>query len=305
MSAETRRHILSVAEELGYSPHPMVSALMSEVRRNKVVEGETVLAMLDFFTGSSRLRHTSRNLIYEGAAAHAKALGYRIDLFEPVEEGWRMEHLAKILRTRGIHGLVVPPLPSQPDLPSGFPWEDFTVVTVGFVCRSHAFHSVSPDQLAGMEIALSELSKQGIHRVGLYISAEHDRRVRHAWSGLFHWHWATMEQSSAGDLLHFYEKPHSDEFLQWVDRQQPEAVITDYMVPWQLQQKGQLSADLNLVNLIGNPGDFTGCGINQNYDQEGAAAIELLSTQLYRNERGAPAFRMNVQISPSWMPGKS
>lgn len=306
VSPQTRQRILETADRLGYRPHPMVSALMSEIRRNKVVEGETVLAMVDFFKDTARMRHTSRKLIFEGAAKRALELGYRLDLFEPAQEGWKMDRLAKILRTRGINGIIVPPLPSQPDLPPDFPWEDFSVVTVGYVCRSHAFHSVLPDQLAGMELALNELSKRGYHRVGLFISAEHDRRVRHSWSGLYHWHWAAREMKAPGKLLHFYETPTAQQgFTDWVKSEKPEVVITDFGVNWKTLQAETPHHTVGVINLICNAPDSECCGINQNYAQEGAAAIELMSTQLYRNERGPPTFRMNVQISPTWVEGRS
>ena len=304
VSAETRRHILEVADRMGYSPHPMVSALMAEIRRNKAVREETVLAMADFFTGSARLRKTSRNLIYEGAARRAKELGYRLDLFEPVQEGWSMDRFSKILRARGINGMIVPPLPGQPDLPEDFPWEDFSVVTAGFVCRSHAFNSVRPDQLGGMELALSEVSKRGFHRVGLYISSELDRRVRHAWSGLYYWHCSNLEHTPPGELLHFYEEPSREEFTRWLLATEPEVVISDFGgVAWELIQAHQRSPAIEFVHLICNQEDPPYSGINQNYALEGASAVELLSTQLYRNERGAPALRMNVQISPTWVEG--
>ncbi|MCC5843716.1 MAG: LacI family DNA-binding transcriptional regulator [Verrucomicrobia bacterium] len=305
VSAETRRHILEVAEKMGYSPHPMVSALMAEIRRNKSVQEETVLAMVDFFTGAARLRKTSRNLIYEGAAKRAKALGYRLDLFEPIEEGWSLDRFAKILRARGINGIIVPPLPGQPDLPEGFPWEDFSVVTAGFVCRSHPFNSVRPDQLGGMELALSEVSKRGYHRVGLYISAELDRRVRHAWSGLYYWHCSNLEHSPPGELLHFYDQPSHEEFAEWLESTRPEVVISDFGVAWDLIQEYSKGRKTDYVLLICNQDNPPFCGINQNYAIEGASAVELLSTQLYRNERGAPALRMNVQISPTWVEGDS
>jgi DNA-binding LacI/PurR family transcriptional regulator len=305
VSAEKRKQILGIAERMGYSPHPMVSALMSEIRRNKVVEGETVLAMADFFTGNSRLRHTSRRLIYEGAAARAKQLGYRLDLFEPVEEGWSMDRFTKILRARGINGIIVPPFPSQPDLPEGFAWEEFSVVTVGYVCRSHAFHSVIPDQLGGMELALNEVAGRGYHRVGLYISADHDRRVRHSWSGLYYWHCSAREHAPPGALLHFYEKPSREEFKRWIKKTRPEVVISDFGVDWDLMQREAVAKETGYIQLICHAKPSPHCGINQNYGLEGAAAVDLLSTQLYRNERGTPSFRMNVQISPTWVEGPS
>lgn len=306
VSEETRRHVLKVAERMGYSPHPMVSALMAEIRRNKGVYEETVLAMADFFTGNARLRKTTRNRIYEGAAERARQLGYRLDLFEPVQEGWSLERFSKILRARGINGIIVPPLPGQPDLPEGFPWEDFCVVTAGFVCRTHAFNSVQPDQLGGMEMALNELSRRGYHRIGLYISAELDRRVRHSWSGLYHWHWAARELKAPGKLLHFYEGPTTGEaFLRWVKQQKPEAVITDIGNAWDALQEAGLEKEVGTIHLISAGGESGCCEINQNYAIEGAAAVELMSTQLLRNERGVPAFRMNVQISPTWVEGQS
>ncbi len=306
VSTETRKRILEVAEQMGYRPHPMVSALMSEVRGRRAVDGETVVAMLDFFTGGGRLCKTSRMLIYEGATVQAAKLGFRLDLFEPAEEGWSLERLASILQARGINGLIVPPLPNPPNLPESFPWEDFCVVTVGFTCHSHAFHSVVPDHLGGMELMLREIGARGYQRIGLYISADLDRRVRHAWSSLHLWHNTYDIRPAARGLCHFYENaPDPAHVQEWVQRKELDAVITDFSTVYDVFKRNRALRRVGCASLIGPLSASGMSGINQNYALEGAAAIDLLSTQLYRNTRGTPPFRMQVQVEPTWMEGKS
>lgn len=305
VSAATRERVLETADAMGYRPHPMVAALMGEIRRNKAVNAEAVLAMADLFTGDARLRKTTRRLILEGAAARAQALGYRLDLFEPLQEGQRLERFAKILRARGIQGIILPPIPGQPDLPAEFPWEEFCVVTAGFVCRSHAFNSVVPDHMSGMAMTLDTLSQRGYTRIGLCVSQELDRRVRHAWSARYYWHLA-QTLGAPGPLLKHYAGPLTREaFLQWIAEARPDAVVCDFGQGWAWVSEAGLGAAVGVAHLIAAPGEQQCVGINQNYAAEGAAAVDLLSTQLLRNERGVPGFRMNVQISPSWIEGQS
>lgn len=306
VSSKTRQRILDAAERMGYRPHPMVSALMSEIRGRRAVDGDTVLAMVDFFTGSNRLRNTTRQQIYEGAAEQAVKLGFRLDLFEPVEAGWTMERFATILKARGINGLIVPPLPNPPNLPEGFPWEEFCVITAGFTCESHAFHSVVPDHLGGMEMMLRKITARGYQRIGLYLSANLDKRVRHAWSSLHLWHNTYGTKPAARGLCHFYDDPlDTQHMLQWVKRKTPDALITDFPVAYDLLQRDRALRKIGCASLIGT-GVMPGiCGINQNYTQEGMAAVDFLATQLYRNERGIPSFRMHVQVAPTWVEGKS
>lgn len=306
VSPATRQRIMDVAEQMGYRPHPMVSALMSEIRGRRAVEGETVIAMIDFFSGPARLRNTTRLQIYEGAAAQAAKLGFRLDLFEPMEEGLSLERLATILQARGINGLIIPPLPSPPDLPEGFPWEEFCVVTVGFTCHSHAFHSVVPDHLGGMELIIHEVVARGYERIGLYISADIDKRVRHAWSSLHLWHNTYTSRQSAKNLCYFYDKgPDAQHLMNWVKQKNLDAVIADFSAVYDMLKRDRALRRVGCASMIGSASSSGVCGINQNYSLEGAAAVDLLSAQLYRNARGIPPFRMQVQIAPTWVEGES
>ena len=82
-------------------------------------------------------------------------------------------------------------------------------------------------------------------------------------------------------------------------------VITDIGNGWDVLKKAGLQKEVGVIHLISAGGESGCCEINQNYAKEGAAAVELMSTHLLRNERGIPDFRMNVQIPPSWVEGSS
>ena len=302
VSAEKRAVILEAAEKLGYRPHPMVAALMSEVRRKRVAEDQPVLAIVDFFSGSGLMRHTSRRLILQGARKRAEELGHRLDLFEPAEQGMEPASLGRMLYARNILGIVVPPLPGEEILPEGVPWEKFCVVTAGFSCQRTGFHSVVADHFAVINLALQELIQQGHQKIGLYISQDIDHRVCHAWSSAYY-HWAIHSKLSPTKYCHFYaEAPTQEGFWHWVENKQPDAVIVDFIVDLkQAKARPKCGPQTEIVTLIRHPDYHHMSGVDQNYFSIGSAAIDLLTSHLYRNEIGPPEFPKKVLIAPKWV----
>lgn len=306
VSPAKREHILAIARQMGYRPNPMVTALMSEVRRNRVAKEQPIIAMIDFFKGEDRLRHTSRSLFWEGARQRADALGHRLDLFEPVVEGIDNLRLSKIFHARNISGIILPPLPTEPHLPERFPWEKFCVVTAGFQSEAPAFHAVLADHFAGVNLALQELIKRGHRKIGLYVSDDVDHRVRHSWSSAYY-RWAIHSGQPPRQCCQLYrQKVKQERFLAWMQRKQPEAVLVDFACePWLLQTAAQMERPIAIANLIHHLGHAHTAGINQSYESIGQAAVDLLTAHLYRNEIGVPEFAKKVLIPPIWMDGPS
>lgn len=305
VSAATRTHILEVANKLGYRPHPLVAALMSEVRRKRVAEEQPVLGMIDFFQGPSLMRNTSRRFIYEGARERAESLGHRLDLFEPMEEKIDLRRFTKILNARNIKGIVLPPLPNEPLLPEGIPWKKFCVVTTGFTSINPTFHSVAADHFSGINLALSKLVEKGYKNIGFYVSRDIDQRVKSAWSSGY-FHWAVLAKLSPTKLYHLYEGvPEQEIFYRWVEKKNPDAVIVDFGCRkkdlWvSLKGKGHPE----IVTLIHKPNSDELSGVDQNYHHIGAAAIDILTAHLYRNEIGTPDYPKKVLIDPKWIDQK-
>lgn len=306
VSEAKRKKILKVADKLGYRPHPMVAALMSEVRRNRVASEQPVIAMIDFFSGPALTRRTSRRLILAGARARAEELGHKLDLLEPVEDGIATERLAQILMTRSISGIILPPLPDEPRLPAGFPWEKFCVVTTGFSSEPLRFHSVTADHFAGVKLALEELKARGYEKIGFYLSDDIDHRVRHVWtSGYFHW--AAESKTNPGRYTKLYKGlPRQEEFFDWLRKKEAQAVLVDFAFDLgRLPKCAGRGRKPGIVTLINRPDEPVFSGIDQNYAHIGAASVDLLTSHLYRNEIGVPEYPKKVLIAPRWVEGKT
>src|SRR4051794_17550358 len=108
----TRKRIAAVARRLGYRPNPLVAALMATLRNRRLVDRHTVLALVTTHPPGEGWR-TQRTFVemYTGAEQRAAELGYRLEEFSLRSAGMGPARFGQMLRTRGIHGLLINPLP--------------------------------------------------------------------------------------------------------------------------------------------------------------------------------------------------
>ena len=190
VTSETRLRILSVAENLGYRPNPLVSAFMNFVRSGKVHGEAGVLAYLTDSSIRSKWRSVEvYTRFFNGATNRAESLGYRLEEFWLRERDLTARRLSEILYARGIRGVVVGPLTSA-HAHLNLAWEKFSASTVGYSLLQPNLSRASNDQYDSMLLALRELRKLGYERMGLMIRQDDDARVHYHWSAAFllhHW----------------------------------------------------------------------------------------------------------------------
>jgi LacI family transcriptional regulator len=71
---------------------------------------------------------------------------------------------------------------------------------------------------------------------------------------------------------------------------------------WLRNLRQRVPQDVGFVNLVKRPGDQV-AGIDHNARAIGSAAIDLIASQLQRNEHGIPAVPKVVHISGEWVDG--
>ena len=125
ISSSMRLQVQKVAAELGYTPHPMVSALMANLRAARKTKFVCNLAFVTAFpTRDGWKENLSFPRYVEGISSRASELGYGI------ETHWLGDHansgakLSQILINRGIRGIILCPLPSF-GMKLGLQWDSF------------------------------------------------------------------------------------------------------------------------------------------------------------------------------------
>jgi LacI family transcriptional regulator len=93
----------------------------------------------------------------------------------------------------------------------------------------------------------------------------------------------------------------------WLRRHRPDAVLgTSAAILKLIEEAGRrVPADVGWAHLDWLPEFKPSAGVYGNSEHTGAAAVELVVSQLHRGEAGPPAHAMNYLVSGTWMPGKT
>lgn len=304
----TREAVTLIADQLGYRPHPYISALMQS-RRRKAGTGRQK-PTLAFITasqtedgwkkGSSPLL---RNL-FEGAEAQAQARGYQLSPFWLYRDGMSNQRFSEMLRARGVRGIMLTPLPRL-GMHVDLNWSYFSVVAHGLSIAEPVFHRTSNDHYQSMMLAMRECRRCGYRRPGFAMDGPLSQRLEHRWEAAFE-----IERTKLGfetgvrSLL--YPTWNAGEVARWVKREKPDVIIAllqeDQLA--QLAEHGiRAPEDVGVISLSVHRPDSRLSGILQNVAQIGHVAADKLIDLVERNETGVPIEPVTLTIEGKWNPG--
>lgn len=306
ISVATATRIRQMADELGYRPNPMVSALMTQLRQAREVKKPSVLAYVTAFPTERGWRRPGPFVaFFEGAQRRAAELGYVLEEWWLRRPGMTERRFCDILNTRDIHGLIVAPLPAGAG-ELQFEWAQFASATISYSLAAPELNRASNDCFSAINIALRELTALGYRRIGLAIPEETDAQVRQHWTAAM---LAYQHQIPVAERVPTLLKTaHSTRsFSNWFQENQPHAVVSLGGEGMRiLSELGlRVPQDVGFANLALAPEDDDMAGVNQYSDLVGAAAVDLVDAQLRRNERGVPRHSKTVLISGEWVPGST
>lgn len=141
---ETRKRILEIARELGYTPDPMLSALASYRERGRPVTFHGTLAWIsdagEMGFDWEKSEHYTR--YFQGAKNRAAEHGFQLEPFDLHASAGSPHRLRSIFRARNITGLLICPHPTS-YAGVEFPWEEFSLMTLGYSITNPAVHAVA------------------------------------------------------------------------------------------------------------------------------------------------------------------
>ena len=306
ISPETQKKIQDIADQLGYRPNPLVSALMTYRRSAKPVRSHVSLAFItDFPTRDGWKVSKLYQEFYDGVAESADRHGYGVETFWMREPGMTSERMTQILLTRSIHGLIIAPLPvahGELDLQ----WEHFSAVTLGYSVTKPLLHRAVNHQFRSMRLAMRELRKLGYKRLGLALPSSLNERVDRQWVASF-----LVEQLDLDHSVPLFvpDDPqwNFENFRKWFQAHKPDAVIghEEAVYDWLKRLGAHVPDDIGFAHLNCADQDGQFAGIYQNGPTVGSAAVDFLIGMIQRNERGVPALPHSLLIEGTWVPGKT
>ncbi len=305
IGAKTKAKVRAMAEELGYRQSPLVSALMARKRASKRPAYAATLGYLSFRRAAGEFRESpTESAYFDGARARAEQQGYLLEEFCLQAPGMSARRMAEMLRARAVAGLLVgSSLTAHKHLPA--PLHSFALVAGGFSVLRPSMCRVSHDFAHGAMTACRQLVRLGRERIGLVLSSTMAMQTNHLWTaGYLAFHEGVLRRRGLPPLyLDELEANGRRAFERWCGRHRPEAVLTIHKEVRQWARASPADRPALTVALDYNP-DWAGCpGIDQTPRLMGAAATDMLVSQIMRNELGVEAEPLNLFTPGRWVPG--
>ena len=307
INAETRAAVQAAAERLGYRANPLVAALMRARRSGRQEKGQVIAYLTCHPTRHGwRPPADPRPDFFPGAQARAAEFGYRLEDFWLKAQNMSPERMAAILRTRGIHGVLVGRLPvGQREL--DFDFAPFSSVALGLTLESPRLHHVAEDHFFTARHAMMQCIERGYRRIGLVWATRNDyARVGDRWLGGFA---CQQHRLPERDRLPPFERDDDQAaFHRWLREHRPDALLSTNAAAtarW-LQSAGwRTPQDVGLVDLRWNDPASGITGIRYHAPRLGALAVDMLVGLLHRHESGVPVDPHEVLLKGEWVEGNT
>ena len=299
----TRQRLIALAKTAGYQTDALRTRCMAALQRGKAAHAPEVIGLLTgktrFHEGEEPFKAFCRNI-----SQRAEELGYRIEELWADEPGMTPARLNKVIRARGIEGIIIPPSFESPYGKLGL---DLT--RVACVLHSHAvfeprLHGVEAHNFPNMLMVIEKLWQLNYRRIGLLLYLGIDKSTSHEWEGAYHYFHA--KHPELGTVPVFYSDTFEDErMLGWVKSSRLEVVVGAY--PYHAEffrGRGiRVPEELGCVSMGVHPWDLPMAGLDMRAPEIDRAAVDLVVAQLNRNEKGIPRVPRDVLIEGCWHDG--
>lgn len=301
ISKETQDRVRDVADRLGYRANPMVASLMTHIRLTRPIPYQANLALFTFKTGSYK-DHPMIRAVTSGVSKRAEDLGFLVDFFDLDEPKMRFERLERVLDSRNIQAVILAPLPESGRLDE-LNWSKWSSAALGNSLLSPRLHRITHHQYHGMSLILEKLQEKGYRRIGLVIDRIVDDKVDRTFTSCVAGY--QLRQPVADRVPVYLSDPDPKLLASWLKKYKPEVVVGhDGLFYWLQELNVRVPEDVAFAHVSLPSKIFPNVsGLDQNWPSVGAAAVDSVVAQLYRNERGIPENPKTIMLEGSWVEG--
>ena len=298
---DTREKLVKLAEEMGYRPDPMLSALTAYRSRVKLRKQRSAIA----FVISPYIAESWKDII-ESARQRAEKLGFDLQTYI-WQDGISPARQSEILRSRGIRGIIVGPLTKENhliELPLRTNY--FSLVAIGRFISTPRINTVTPNHFGSVRQAMDHLRARGYRRVGLALlerlNAHVDDRIRTAYLG---YQSNLPPEERVPMCLATSEECETEQIVGWIKRERPDAVISYNHIHEHLLEAGlRIPEDIAFASLnLSRTFEGHLAGTNVNDRMVGQVAVNLINSQLLVGEIGEPEIRQTLIVDTFWEDG--
>ncbi len=318
----TQERLRKLADEMGYRPDPVLASLVAYRQQQKKKIAHGVLAWIDNWPsaagkgdGKERARHIYPAL-WAGAAKRAELRGWKLEEFCPERMGMTRKAFCRMLRARGIDGLLVAPMPGEGG-ELNLEWEMFSSIVIGNTITSPHLHRVMPHHVHNMQSIMRELAACGYRRPAFVLDQAINERTRHYWTAAFlDAQLSLPKKYRLEPLLLPFDEGGRRELIAWMRRFSPDVLIAsraDDVVAWLAEAGLRVPQKIGVASAAfltetwksGYRHDTGVAGIDERFDTIGAMAVDTLVGFMHRHERGIPDEAMHILIEGQWHAGQT
>lgn len=306
ISATTRTRIRKIAAELGYRPDPVLARLMTHLRVSRTAQGNTGVAIVDFFPTADHPENGYNRQVRQGATARAAQLGFSVTRIHGADYQNQLGKILHVVRARGIEGVLLMPSVVPLQLDQNADWDGLSVVATSKSILAPRFHCVVPDHFGNMMRMFGSLRELGCERIGAVFDELFNERTGQAFAAAVKWHdqerfMLILPQGLTGPA-------RVARVVAWVAEHRPDALFAqgDAVVQaWPRIRAIRPRLEIRLVGLgAENFGSFP--HLDECAPLIGSAAVDLLGGMMYYHETGVPEHPRTTAIDGMLVtPGRS
>ena len=301
ISAETRLRVKRAAKKLGSVPNPELGRLMQLIRSGRKVAQQSTIALLSFDPILDAEQNHYFSTLVSGVEQRARDLGYGIDLLAMSAGEMTEGRLTTILRSRGIHGIVVLPIRRALDCSPLVDWSRFSVVAATYTAQQLSVNRVVPHHHQIGLLAMKTLHEKGFRRVGLITEEGDNERVNYAFQAVL----AMYQQAGHFKRIPAAQSGARSDIAKWYDRYRPDVILTteNRPLPSLVSRLGPSRISLCALCLLNHPAGAAYPGVYQHPEIVGRMAVDLEAGQIQRGECGILDHPTVSRVEGSWVEG--
>jgi LacI family transcriptional regulator len=293
---------------MGYRPDPMLSALNFYRTSQDQAKAQPSIAFL-MRSRSRRSPNTffADDQFLKGALRACERLGYRLVPFQIVTTGPEGPRLSRIMRSRGIGGVIMAALDINLRA-LDLEWDHFSALCIESHHLGLSLHTVGNNQTAITRLAVRRMAELGYRRIGLAVGTVEEASLGKPFGAGYmvevHEHPDLTQIPTL--LLRSNDEPTMSLWLHsWIKRNRIDAVLSNWSnMPDLLKAAGfVIPRDLGLATLDYNPNRGAAAGIRQSHQIVGERAVEGLALLMKTNQRGKIRLPNMTFVDGSWEDG--
>lgn len=309
ISKETRKRVSEAAQELGYRPDPILSALNAYRSAGKSDRRGAAIAWINSYSDANA--EESKVGFYSdclrGARNRADELGYTLENFWLQNPRMSGRRATGILVARGIRCVLVPAL-DETVKSLDLEWEKFSAVRLGHSLRGSNLTSVSPDQMGNTMTLFRFLVRNGFRRIGFACPQWINQRVNSGFAaGFLGAHQDCLPTTAPAPLFQKdLEGSAKTEFIAWIRAHKFEALMLHRHYDYEsvIREAGiRVPEELSLAWISLLKRSSHRCGIFENGDIVGRDGIDQVAAMLNRGEYGPVDPQKDLRVYGTLIPG--